>query len=95
MAKTIKNILFASELSVEMGEVFEHTATMAAFYDANIVVLHVLETANNSSTKRVRMAFGEHLYEKLKTEQKDGAMNLLTGKNVDALKIRKALAGDR
>ncbi len=93
MTKKIKNILFASDLSVEMAEVFEHAVAMAAYYDAGIVVLHVMEEASNSSEKRVRMAFGEDLYEKLKTQHKDGAMNLLSGKNVDAMKIRKAIAG--
>ena len=39
------------------------------------------------------MAFGESLYEDLKSEQKSGARNILIGKNLDALKIKQAIAG--
>ena len=39
------------------------------------------------------MAFGEKLYEDLKSQQKQGARNILLGKNVDALKIKKAISG--
>lgn len=92
MAKPVKNILFVSDLSVNMKLVFEQAATLAVCQDADIVVLHVMEE-DPSSEKRVRMAFGESLYEDLKSEQKTGARNILIGKNLDALRIRQAIAG--
>ncbi len=92
MVQKIKNILFASDLSVDMKLVFEHAALLAFSQDANIVVLHVMEE-NQQSEKRIRMAFGEELYENIKSGHKEGAKNILLGKNVDALKIRQAIAG--
>lgn len=86
-------ILFASDLSTDMKTVFEHAVTYSAFSGSEIVVLHVMEEASKSSEKLVRMAFGETLYQNLKNEQKTGAQNLLTGKNVDALRIQQAIAG--
>jgi nucleotide-binding universal stress UspA family protein len=93
MIQKPKRILFASDLSTDMKEVFEHAASYSAYVGAEIVVLHVMEEASKSSEKLVRVAFGETLYQNLKNEQKTGAQNLLTGKNVDALRIRQAIAG--
>ncbi len=92
MVQPAKNILFVSDLSVNMKLVFEQAAMLALSQDASIIVLHVMEE-DPSAEKRVRMAFGEALYEDLKSEQKDGARNILIGKNLDALKIRQAIAG--
>lgn len=92
MVQPTKNILFASDLSVDMKQVFEHAATQAVLQNANIIVLHVMEE-NPGAEKRIRMAFGEELYQNLKSEQKAGARNILIGKNIDALKIRQAISG--
>ncbi len=93
MIQPPKKILFASDLSTDMAKVFEHAATMAAYSKAEIIVLHVMEEASKSSERLVKIAFGEKLYQDIKTEQRSGAKNLLIGKNVDALKIRQAIAG--
>ncbi|MBT6341768.1 MAG: universal stress protein [Desulfobacula sp.] len=92
MVGPTKNILFASDLSVNMKQVFEHAATLAVCENANIIVLHVMEE-NPHSEKRIQMAFGEQLYKNLKSEHMSQARNILIGKNVDALKIRQAIAG--
>ncbi len=92
MIQPAKNILFVSDLSVKMKLVFEQAATLAVCQNASITVLHVMEE-DPSAEKRVRMAFGEQLYQDLKSEHKDGARNVLIGKNIDALKIRQAIAG--
>jgi len=93
MNQISKRILFASDLSTDMKTVFEQAVTLSTLQNAEIVVLHVMEEASKNSERLVRMAFGESLYENLKKEQKTGARNLLTGKNVDALRIRQAIAG--
>lgn len=93
MSLTSKRILFASDLSTDMKTVFEQAVSLSTLSNAEIVVLHVMEEASKSSEKLVRMAFGETLYQNLKNEQRTGAQNLLTGKNVDALRIRQAIAG--
>lgn len=92
MVQPTRNILFASDLSVNMKQVFEHAATLAISHNANIIVLHVMEE-NPYGEKQIRMAFGEQLYQSLKSEHKSGARNILIGKNVDALRIRNAIAG--
>lgn len=92
MVQPVKNILFASDLSINMKQIFEHAATLAIAQNANIIVLHVMEE-NQQSEKRIRIAFGEKLYKSLRSEHKDGARDILIGKNVDALRIRQAIAG--
>jgi len=92
MLKPAKNILFASDLSVNMKQVFEHAAILAVSQKANIIVIHVMEESPRYE-KRIQMAFGVELYKNLKTEHRNGARNILIGKNVDALRIRQAIAG--
>ncbi|MBT3177497.1 MAG: universal stress protein [Desulfobacula sp.] len=92
MVEPTKNILFASDLSVNMRQVFEHAAFLAVCQNANIIVIHVMEE-NPRSEKRIQMAFGEQLYKNLRSEQRSKARDILIGKNVDALKIRHAIAG--
>jgi nucleotide-binding universal stress UspA family protein len=87
-----KNILFASDLSTEMETVFKHAATTAVYQKAHIIVVHVMEE-NSRAEKRVKTAFGEQLYQNLKSEHREGARNILLGKNVDALRIQQAIAG--
>jgi nucleotide-binding universal stress UspA family protein len=93
MIQQPQKILFASDLSTDMKQVFEHAALTAVYSKADIIVLHVMEETSKRSEKLVQMAFGEKLYKNIKSEQKSGARNLLSGKNVDALKIRHAIAG--
>lgn len=92
MVQLSKQILFASDLSIKMKEVFEQAAALAICSNSSVIVLHVMEETP-SSQKKIRMAFGEQLYQDLKSEQKKGARDILIGKNVDALRIRNAIAG--
>jgi len=92
MVEPTRNILFASDLSTNMKEVFEHAAALAICQNANIIVLHVMEE-NPRSEKRIQMAFGETLYKNLKSDHRNRARNILIGKNVDALRIRQAISG--
>jgi nucleotide-binding universal stress UspA family protein len=93
MIQPPKKILFASDLSTDMKQVFEHAATIAAYSQSEIIVLHVMEEASKNSERLVKIAFGEKLYQDIKNGHRDGAKNLLIGKNVDALRIRQAIAG--
>lgn len=93
MTQKPKRILFASDLSTNMKEVFKHAVSLSTLSDAGIIVLHVMEEAGKNAERRVQRAFGETLYNTLRSEQKAGARNLLTGKNVDALGIKQAIAG--
>jgi len=93
MIRRPKRILFASDLSTNMKEVFKHAVSLSTLSDASIIVLHVMEEAGKNAQRRVQRAFGETLYNTIRSEQKAGARNLLTGKNVDALGIKQAIAG--
>ncbi len=93
MIQKIDRILFASDLSENMKEVFEHAVSFSSYTGAKIIVLHVMEEASKNAEKLVQRAFGEKLYNSLRSEHKTGARNILTGKNVDALRIRQAIAG--
>ncbi len=88
----MKNILFASNLSQKMEGVFKYAAITAISQKARIVVVHVMEESSRSE-RRMTTAFGEQLMQDLKKEHRDGARNILVGKNVDALRIRQAIAG--
>ena len=88
-----RNILFASDLSVDMKQIFEHAVALSAYTDANLIVLHVMEEASPSAERQVRIAFGESLYKEIMAKHKSGARDLLIGKNVDAVRIRQAIAG--
>ena len=92
MVQPTQNILFASDLSKAMKHVFEQAAKLAVHQNANLIVLHVMEETARSE-KRIQWAFGEKLYHDLKSQQKQGARDILIGKNVDALKIRQAISG--
>jgi hypothetical protein len=52
-----------------------------------------MEESSKNSERLVKIAFGEKLYQDIKNGHRDGAKNLLIGKNVDALRIRQAIAG--
>ena len=92
MTQKTKTILFASDLSINMKQVFEHAVTLSTHHSADIIVLHVMRESSDSQA-RVKMVFGEKLYKDLKEKQKETAHNILIGKNVDALRIRRAIAG--
>ena len=87
-----KKILFTSDLSVQMKAVFEHAATVAVFYNADIIILHVLEEEGSSAERLARTAFGEDLFNEFKSQKKNRARIVLSGKNVTALRIKKAIA---
>lgn len=93
MIQEPKRILFASDLSTNMKGVFKHAVSLSTLSNAGIIVLHVMEEVAQNAERRVQRAFGETLYNAIRTEQKTGARNLLTGKNMDALGIKQAIAG--
>ena len=76
LAKTIKNILFPTDLSPESKAVFPYLASLAAEFKSEIVVLHVLpaEPARNPDARKLaeplwqemQHDFGRHLSPKCK-----------------------------
>ncbi len=70
MIQKPKRILFASDLSTNMKEVFKHAVSLSALSDSSIIVLHVMEEAGKNAQRRVQRAFGETLYNTIRSEQK-------------------------
>ncbi len=91
MAKQFKNILFASDLSTKMKQVFEYAATLSAYSEGNIIILHVMDDEDSSHIKYTKMAFGKEVWDTIKSEKRESAKKAMIGKNVTALKIREAI----
>lgn len=91
MEQKTGDILFATDLSVNMHQVFEQAATMAVNYGAKVTILHVL--ASNPETQRLlKSIFNEEDYQNIQREHQERAQKVLTGKNTEARKIQQALA---
>jgi len=84
------NILFATDLSVNMHKVFEEAAKMAINYDAKVTILHVL-SANPEAKRQLMSIFNDEQYESIRRQHQERAQKVLTGKNTEARKIQQAL----
>jgi len=91
MEQQTGNILFATDLSINMHKVFEQAAMMAINYNTKVTILHVL--VDNPEAKRHMMSiFGDDQYQNIRREHQERAQKVLTGKNTEARKIQQALA---
>lgn len=91
MKQQTGDILFATDLSVDMHKVFEQAAIMAINYGAKVTILHVL-VDNPEAKRQVMSIFGEEEYQSIRREHQERAQKVLTGKNTEARKIQQALA---
>ena len=91
MEHTIKRILFASDLSTDMKQVFRWAAVTAIAYNASIDILHVLEEIP-SAKRELTNILGKHEYSQIRSDKKEKARESLVGKNIEAQKIRQAIA---
>lgn len=91
MEQKTGDILFATDLSVNMHKVFEQAATMAINYGAKVTILHVL-VANPEAQRHLKSIFSDEEYQSIKREHQERAQKVLTGKNTEARKIQQALA---
>lgn len=92
MNPQFKKILFASNLSSEMEQVFEYTVSFSVYSKAEVIILHVLEESDSSSEKMARAVFGKNFYQDLKGKRKISAQNTLIGKRSDALRIKTCIS---
>ncbi len=93
MKTKFNRILFASDLSADMTKVFEQAAAMATYMDAELIIAHIMEEGDTNAQKNVKKLFGEDVFDSITNQRKEGARNILIGKNTDALKIRQAIFG--
>jgi nucleotide-binding universal stress UspA family protein len=80
MAKQINTILFTSNLSDTSRVAFGQAAFLAAQLDAEIILLHVLETVPESYESRLKDLFGEGKWNEILLSHKEEARHALIGK---------------
>lgn len=85
-------ILFASDLTPEMKQVFHYAAIQALTQKTEIIILHVMEK-NPSAENQISMWFGKDKYQDLKTQHRQKAQSKLIGKNLEMHRIRQAIEG--
>jgi len=91
MKQQTGDILFATDLSVNMHKVFEQAAIMAINYNTKVTILHVLMDTLEAK-KQLMSIFGDEQYQSIRREHQERAQKVLTGKNTEARKIQQALA---
>jgi len=92
MEQPVKPILFASDLTPEMKQVFRYAVIQALGWKTSIIILHVME-AHSHAEGQISLWFGKEEYQNLKTSLKHEARKTLTGKDISGHRIRKAIAG--
>ncbi|MDY6789944.1 MAG: universal stress protein [Thermodesulfobacteriota bacterium] len=92
MIPEIKNILFTTDLSKNAKNSFYYALSLSSRYDANIILLHVMEDYS-SSTRSVHLEsfLGKERWEELQKSHEDEARQILIGKKRDSIIITQAL----
>lgn len=91
MFKSIKSILFATDLSENCRQAFDFAASLATRYQATLVLLHVLEKMPNSVDGRLRGLLGEQEWKGISEKHAAEARDALIGKRSNSKLIRAAL----
>jgi nucleotide-binding universal stress UspA family protein len=91
MTTPIKTILLATNLQEYNKVAFDVASSLATLYEANLVLLHVLEKIPKSVEARLSWLFGEEERKKVLQEQAEKAQKTLTGKSITSAVIRSAL----
>jgi len=81
MSESIKSILFATDLSINCKPALEVSVSLAAIYNANLYLLHVIDTASHSNfDEHFQTVLGHEKWMTLKREYEMDASNALIGK---------------
>ena len=91
MIPEIKRVLFSTDLSENSRHAFHYAAAIASRFDADMVLIHVQESAPQSTQEQLRSMFGEEKWLQLQEEHRQCARNVLIGKRTDYDLIRRAL----
>lgn len=96
MVQQFKKILFPTDLSEHARYSFNYAASLAAYYRASIVILHVVEGDAPQNTRNMLSVFlGSEKMRELEQRQDEHAQDakdILIGKKQDAEVIRDALS---
>ncbi|MCF8095739.1 MAG: universal stress protein [Desulfobacteraceae bacterium] len=91
MIKPVKSILFTTNLSQNSAEAFNHVISLAVRYQANIIILHVMEKIPDYAEARLKGLLGEEKWEEISKSHEDSARQVLIGKKSSNNLIREAL----
>lgn len=92
MIKSVKNILFATNLSKECISAFDYAAAIATRFQATLVLLHVLEKMPDYVESRLKGLLGEKHWQDNIASQISDARKKLIGKKSSNAMIKSALA---
>lgn len=91
MIKPYRTILFATNLSQNSADAFNHVISLAVRYQANIVIMHVMEKIPDYAEARLKGLLGEERWNEIAQSQEDSARQILIGKKSSNNLIREAL----
>ena len=91
MLKSVKTILFATNLTKNSVPAFEAAVTLAMTFKAKIVLLHVLEKLPDYIEGRLAGLLGEEKWNQLMHAHQTEARQILIGKRSSSKLIRQAL----
>ena len=69
MTPSIQKILYSTDMSENSRRAFDYAVSLAGRYDAEIVILHVIELLSNSTQMQVSSYLGSETWEKMQKEQ--------------------------
>ena len=68
MLASIRKILYTTDMSENSRRAFDYTVSLAEKYDAEIVILHVIELLSSSTQMQVSTYLGSETWEKIQQE---------------------------
>lgn len=91
MAVQIQKILFATDLTDNSKHAFQYASTLAARFEARIVLVHVMQALPIDARSQLDLVAGEGTTERLREHNREEAREILMGKKKEDHKIRVAL----
>lgn len=91
MLKSIKSILFATDLSPNCQQALDFTIAIATRFNATVYMLYVIEKLPEVVDERVRNLVGVHEWDDMVNSHKETAHKSLLGKTPTNQKVRQAI----
>lgn len=91
MTPIFKRVLFATDLSENSRQAFKHAASLASYYDGNVIILHVMEKPIANLENTLATFLGAEKWQELQAGLKDKIETTLTGKRTDRKMVFQAL----
>lgn len=91
MLKSIKSILFATDLSPNCQQALDFTISVATRFHATIYMLYVIEKLPDTVDERIKNLVGVHEWEDLVSSHKETAHKSMLGKTPTNEVVRQAI----